>query len=577
MDNAAIIRILRETAGLLEIKQANRFRIRAYRNAIHTLEGQTVPLARRVAAGEDLTQLDGIGKELAKHIVELVETGELERHRELLATYPRGLLRVKEVPGVGPRKAERLWRELGVAGLGDLESAAKAGKIAPLSGFGLTSQDKILRALIRSRQHRGRFRLADADLIVEPLLAHLRRFPGVGRLEAAGSLRRRRETVGDLDLLATCEGDGGALIRHFTSFPQVEAVTMAGETRASVLLASGLQVDLRVVPEASYGAALVYFTGSKEHNVHLRRRAVERGLKISEYGVFREGDESALGGAREDEIYRAVGLDWIPPELREDRGELRAAGAGGLPTPLRREQLRGDLHMHSTWSDGKVTLEEMVIACKARGHQYMAIADHSPALAMVGGLNAERLRQQWREIEEIAERHPEIRILRALEVDILADGSLDMDDESLAQLDLVVASVHSHFDLPRDQQTKRLVTALEHPAVSILGHPLGRSIPKRGPIDIDVDALLETARDQRVAVEINCRPRRLDLPDIHLMRARELGVPIVINTDAHRPEHLDLLSYGIEQARRAWIEPEMVLNTLPVDELLARLASQRTA
>ncbi|MEM7482546.1 MAG: DNA polymerase/3'-5' exonuclease PolX [Acidobacteriota bacterium] len=577
MDNANIIRVLRETAALLEIQGANPFRIRAYRNAVHTLQDQTVPLARRLEEGEDLTALDGIGKEMARHIAEVVETGELTLHEDLLAEIPRGVLEVRELSGVGPKKAARLWRELGVTDLPSLEAAAQDGKVGKLSGFGLKSEAKILDALEKNRRHRGRFRLADADAMVEPLLAFLRTFDGLERVEAAGSLRRRKDTVGDIDLLAITQGGGGPLIEHFVAYGEVESVAMAGDTRASVTLKSGLSVDLRVLQRENYGAALVYFTGSKEHNVKLRQRAVERGLKVSEYGVFRQEEEERptdgerIGGAEEREIYQALDLVWIPPELREDRGELKRAAEGELPRLLEPGDLKGDLHMHSTWSDGSVSLAEMVAACAERGYDYMAIADHSASIPIVTGMDGEKLRRQWKEIDEIESSDPGIRVLKSMEVDILEDGSLDLDEESLALLDLVIASVHGQFDLPRAVQTRRLIKALSHPQVNILGHATARSIPKRPPMELDLDEVLRCAAEHRVAVEINSRPRRLDLPDVHVLRAKELGVKMVISTDAHRPTHLDLISYGVEQARRAWLGPDDVLTTRSADALLKAL------
>jgi DNA polymerase (family 10) len=585
-DNTAIARLLAEMGDLLEIEGANPFRIRAYRNAVRTVEAQTTPFARRLEEGEDLTALPGIGKEMASHIEEIVATGELSARDALLETIPRGLLDLIHLDGVGPKRARKLWQELGVTTLGELETAAEAGRVAAVEGFGDKSQSKILAAVADLRRHRSRMRLDEADRQAEPLLGWLGAVEGVERLEVAGSWRRRRETVGDLDLLAVASAEAaGGLIDRFTAFPRVEEVVMAGETRVSVILASGLQVDLRVVPPESRGAALVYFTGSKEHNVKLRQRGVERGLRISEYGVFRvpeyqrrsaqQDAETAdprsgerVAGATEEEVYAAVELPWIPPELREDRGEIEAAARGELPELIRLEDLRGDLQMHSTWSDGKASIEEMLQACAARGYEYFALTDHSQALGMTGGLDARRLREQWKEIEEITARHPEIRLLRSLEVDILADGSLDLEDEMLERLDLVVVSVHSRFDLPASEQTRRIVKALEHPQVDILAHPTGRLLGRRNPMDFDLEEVLQAAREHRVAVELNAHPQRLDLKDTHLMRAKELGVPVVISTDAHAVPHLELMRYGVEQARRAGLEARDVLNTRPLAGLL---------
>ncbi|HLX09362.1 MAG TPA: helix-hairpin-helix domain-containing protein [Thermoanaerobaculia bacterium] len=601
MDNVAIARVLAEVADVLEIQGADPFRIRAYRNAVRTIEVQTRPLARMLAEGAPLTSLPAIGKEMAGHIRELIETGTLAFRDLLLGDVPRGLLDLMRLPGVGPKKARRLWDELRIGSVDELAAAARAGKVAALAGFGDKTQAKILAGIEEHRQHGSRLLLAEAERYVEPLVAYLGDSPGLERLEVAGSYRRRCETVGDVDLLATAH-EAAPVMAHFLAYPQIDQVLASGETRASVTLGNGLQIDLRVVPPDCYGAALVYFTGSKEHNVKLRRRAVERGLRISEYGVFRlpadsgpppTADEPStatatppaaaasadpadpgtwIAGREEADVYAAVGLAWIPPELREDRGELEAAAAGRLPRLVELADMRGDLQMHSTWSDGRNTLEEMVSGCAARGYEYMAITDHSQALAMVNGLDARRLKLQWLEIDAIRARHPEIRLLRAMEIDILADGSLDLDDRMLAGLDLVVVSIHSRFELPADQQTARLLRALEHPEVDILAHPTGRLINRRKPIAFDVEAVLARAAELGVAVELNAQPDRLDLRDTHLLLARDLGCRIVISTDAHRVAELANMRRGVEQARRAGLEPRHVLNTLPCAELLHALA-----
>jgi len=574
LDNPQIARVFEEVADVLEIQGANPFRIRAYRNAVRTVEGQATPLRRMVEEGRPLTELPGIGKEMAAHIQEMVETGTLGFRDELLAAVPRSLIELMRLPGLGPRKARKLWDDLQIGSVDALEEAAKAGRIAAVPGFGAKTQEKILAGIAEHRQHASRMLLSAAERSVEPLLAYLRELPALARLEVAGSYRRRRETVGDIDLLAIAArpAEAAAIMEHFRCYGQVDKILMAGETRSSIVLGSGLQVDLRVVPPECYGAALVYFTGSKEHNVKLRRRAVEQGLRISEYGVFKVEDEGKEGeciaGREEADVYAAVGLPFIPPEMREDRGEIEAAAAGRLPRLLRREDLRGDLHMHSTWSDGRDTIEDMVQACTDRGYEYMVISDHSKALAMTNGLDAYRLRLQWKEIDGIQRRHPEIRILKAMEIDILADGSLDLEDEMLAGLDLVLVSLHSRLDLPEAEQTARVLRALEHPEVNIFCHPTARLINRRKPAALDVDTVLRRAAELGVAVELNSNPHRLDLKDSHLMLARSLGCKIVVSTDSHRTGELDLLRYGVEQARRAWLEPGNVLNTLPLEEML---------
>ncbi len=576
MENPEIARVLEEVADVLEIQNENPFRIRAYRNATRTVEGLTTPLRKWVEEGRTLTDLPGIGKEMANHIREMVETGTLGFRDELLAEVPRSLIELMRLPALGPKKAKKIYDELKVGSIDELEAAAREGRIAAIPGFGAKSQEKILAGIQDFRLHGSRFLLTDADRYIGPLLAYLRDIPEVERLEVAGSYRRRCETVGDIDLLAIASR-AVPVMERFRAYPQVDKILMAGDTRSTVVLGSGLQVDLRVVPAECYGAALVYFTGSKEHNVKLRRRAVERGLRISEYGVYRvdehdhEAEGERIAGREEADVYATVKLGWIPPELREDRGEIEAAAAGRLPDLIRLEDLRGDLHMHSTWSDGRNSIEEMVEACAARGYEYMVISDHSKSLAMTGGLDAYRLRLQWAEIENVRARHPEIHLLRSMEVDILGDGSLDLEDEMLAGLDLVLVSLHSRFDLPADQQTARVLRALEHPEVNIFCHPTARYINRRKPVEMDVDLILRRAADLGVAVELNSNPHRLDLKDTHLRLARELGCKIVIDSDSHRTRELDLLRYGVEQARRAGLEAKDVLNTLPFAEFQAAL------
>jgi len=609
IENYEIAGILEELADLLEIEGANRFRVRAYRDAARTVREHAVPMRQLVADGADLTELPTIGEDMSGYITELVETGELGRLEEVAEDVPRSLAEITRLPGVGPKRTKQLWEGLGVTTVDELEEAARDGEVAELDGFGAKTQEKILQGVEQYRRHTERILLSEADTLVSPLLEHMEDAPGIRELEVAGSFRRRKETVGDIDVLAVAE-EGEPVMEHFTSYRKVDEVVQAGDTRGTVLLDSGLQVDLRIVEQESYGAALVYFTGSKEHNVALRKRALSRDLTVSEYGVFElveaeadpgdggndgsasdgggesgdaEGEpgETTTGrtrgekvaGETEEEVYAAVGLPWIPPELREDRGEIDAAAEDALPELVELDDIRGDLQMHTTWSDGKHSVEEMLEACAAQGYEYFAITDHSQALAMTGGLDEEKLRRQWEEMEEVAGRHDEIRLLRSLEVDILADGSLDLSDQMLEELDLVVVSVHSKFGLDADAQTERILTALRHPQVDVLAHPTGRLINRRDPYDLDLDAVLENAVEEGVALELNAHPDRLDLRDTHLMRAVELGARIVISTDSHRTSHLELMRYGVEQARRAWLTPGNVLNTLPVDDFLDALRS----
>lgn len=585
MENVEIAQILNEVADLLEIQQTNPFRIRAYRNATRTIATHAVPMRKLIEQGTDLTDLPSIGKGMAENIQELVETGRLAILDELSDEIPEGLIDLMRLPGLGPKKARKLWDELGVESIEDLEAVANEGRVAELDGFGKKTQERILQGIQNFRTNTARFRLGEVDELLPPLIEHLEGTPGINRLEVAGSYRRRRETVGDIDILVLAD-DTQIASEALTGFSGVESVIGAGGTKTSVMLRSGLQVDLRVVPPESWGAALVYFTGSKEHNIKLRQRALDRKLRVSEYGVFEIPDESlgdALGergmasegemvaGESEADVYAALELAWVPPEMREDRGEIDFEDAADVPDLIEVGHLKGDVHMHSTWSDGRASLEEMVVACAERGYEYMAITDHSKALAMVEGLDAEKLKRQWVEIEEVQEKHPEIRVLKGMEVDILKDGSLDLEDEMLDQLDVVIISVHSYFGLDRTEQTDRVLKALQHPRSMIFGHPTGRIINRRGPIDIEIDEILQACAEFGVAVEVNSHPNRLDLRDIHLWRARELEVPVLVTTDAHRVGELDLAHYGVEQARRAWLTPEHVLNTRGVDDFLSGL------
>lgn len=583
MENIEISRVLGDVADLLEIMGANPFRIRAYRNAAQTVADHGTPLRRMVEQGRDLTELPAIGKDMAGHIRALLDTGELPLLEELSREVPVSLIELMRLPGLGAKRARKLWEELGIETIGDLEAAARAGHIESLAGFGKKTQEKILVSIERYRSRVGRTKLGDADKHVVPLLDYMRANPHVDRIDVAGSYRRRKETVGDIDILAITESPA-IVSQHFAAYPEIKKVESAGETRSTVMLRSGLQVDLRIVPPESYGAAMQYFTGSKEHNVKLRTKAVALGLRVSEYGVFRGGDDAAEAGDRwageriagEDEagVYEAVGVRWIPPELRENRGEIEAAAARELPDLIELQDIRGDLQMHSTWSDGHESIEQMLCACLSRGYEYFAITDHSKALAMTGGLDAAKLREQWDEIAELQARYPDIHILRGMEVDILADGSLDLEDEMLEALDLVLVSVHSRFDLPADQQTARIVNAIQHPEVNIIGHPTGRQINRRDPIECDLDAIFECAAENSVAVEINAHPDRLDLNDVHVVQASAHGCSFVISTDAHHATDLDLMSYGVEQARRGWLEKRHVINTLAHSELMARLAKR---
>jgi DNA polymerase (family X) len=579
LSNAVVASRLERLADLLEIDGANPFRVRAYRQAAEVVAAHTEPLVDMAGRGEGLTTLKGIGKDLAAAILALYETGEIPALRELTERVPLGLLEVVRVPGVGPKRAATLWRSLGVTSLDDLERVAREGRVAALAGFGDKTQAKVLAGTPRARHHGGRLRRGDPEAVVAPLLVALRGAAGVERVEVAGSLRRGRATVGDVDLLAVA-ADPAPVMAALRAHGDVAEVLGSGDTKTSVRLDGDLQVDLRVVPAGSFGAAWQYFTGSKAHNVWLRQRALDRGLRLSEYGLFRGGDGDdpergvRVAGAEEAEVYAALGLPWITPELREGRGEIEAAAAGRLPTSLDLADVRGDLHLHTTWSDGTAGIREMRAAAAARGYAYLAITDHSQALRMTGGLDAEKLARQWAEFDAIADEDaahaavgPLPVLLRGLEVDILKDGGLDLDDDSLANLDVVVVSVHAHLDLPQAQQTARVVRALQHPAVHVLAHPTGRLLGTREGIAIDLDAVFEAAAAHGVAVECNASPHRLDLGDIELARAVAAGCKVAVNTDAHALAGLADLRYGVITARRAGLTPDDVVNAWPLERL----------
>ena len=564
MENLDVAQVLSDLADLLEIQDANAFRVRAYRNAARSVRATTRRLQDMLAAGEDLTELPAIGREIARHVEELLATGQLRRLEELSAKVPRSVAELMKLDGVGPRKARRLWERLGVESVAMLEEQVRAGRVAQLEGFGQSSAARILKAIENRRDQAGRFPRAEVEQLVQGLLRWVRETPGVQRAELVGSFRRGRETVRDVDILVLSDGDGAAVIERFAAYPDALRVGAAGETKGSLVLRSGLKVDLRVVPGESWGAALHYFTGSKEHNVRIRALAVSRGLRLNEWGVF-ELDER-VGGETELEVFSAVGLPWIPPELREDRGEVEAAGSGRLPNLLELQDLLGDLHAHSTWSDGRDSIRDMARASLELGYEYLCVTDHSQSLTMAGGLTPDRVRRQWAEIDEVQEGVG-LSVLKGLEVDILRDGSLDMPASVLEELDLVVASVHSSMNLPRAVQTERVIRAIQNPNVDVLGHPTGRLLGRRPSYALDVESVLQTAAENDVAVELNASPKRLDLSDVHVRRARELGVKVAVNTDAHSVKGLHAMRFGVGQARRGWLERGDVLNTMSALEL----------
>jgi DNA polymerase (family 10) len=556
--NSEVADIFAQVADLLEIEGANQFRVRAYRKAARTIRGYPRPMADLLENGQDLTELSGIGEDLAGKIEEIVKTGGLAQLEEIEQRTPASLTRMLKVEGLGPKRVQQLYEELDITNLEELEGAAENGQIRELDGFGPKTEENILKELSRKAQEEERTRLNVAEEIAQPLVTYLKDLEGVERVKVAGSYRRRKETVGDLDVLAISEA-GEETIQRFVEYEDVHEVVSQGETRSTVVFRSGLQVDLRVVPQESYGAALFYFTGSKDHNIALRNLALDQGLKVNEYGIFR--DEERIAGETEDEIYELFDLSYIPPELREDRGELAAARKGRLPELVTLDDIRGDLQMHTTGSDGDASLEEMARAALERGYEYVAITDHSPQVAVAQGLDARALGRQIDEIDRLNEELEGITILKAIEVDILEDGSLDLPDDALARLDLRLCSIHSHFGLSLEKQTERIIRAMDNPNFNILAHPTGRRIGERPPYDVDLEQVMEAALERGCFLEINAHPERLDLNDVQAKMARDMGLKLAINTDAHRIAELDFMRFGIGQARRGWLEAHDVLNT----------------
>ena len=567
MDNLAIARILGEIADLLEIKNDNPFKIRAYRNGADIVANHPHQLASLDAAG--LREIPGIGKDLAARIGEISETGDAAYHRELVAEFPPTVLDLLHLQGIGPKTVATLYRELDIRTLDDLQQAATDGRIRSLRGMGARKEALILTALEERRRHAGRHLLTDAHDAAAALVGYLRDRAPTAAIEPVGSLRRGCDTCGDLDILAS--GADGSLMDDLAGYQLVERVLGQGETKSSVLIRGGFQADLRLVPAESRGAAMQYFTGSKSHNIALRDRAIGLGLKLNEYGLFRADDDTRVAGAREEEVYEALGLAWVPPELREGRGEIEAAAAGQLPGLVERADLRGDLHMHTTETDGKDTAGAMVEAAREAGLEYIAITDHSQSLAMANGLDERRAMEHAARARALDAQIGGIRVLAGIECDIKPDGTLDLADDCLAALDLVVASVHSGFNQERQQMTDRLLRAIDNPYVDIVGHPTGRRILRREPYPFDLEVVIDQAARNGVAMEINSQVHRLDLNDVHAKLAHDRGVRLVISSDAHSRRGLAALQSGVIVARRAWLEPKDVLNTLPFDRFRASL------
>ena len=559
MSNADIAAVFEQVADLLEFKGANPFRIRAYRNGARAIGDLPESVAAIVADGDrNLTDLEGIGKDLAAKIETLLGTGSLPMLEELLEEIPESVLGILRVPGLGPKRASVLYNELGVTDLDELREACTSGQVCQLKGFGKKTEAAILDGLEIAAAADERIRWAEADRIVTAILEHLEACPDIQTIEPAGSYRRGKDTVGDLDFLVVAE-DAQPVMDRLAELPDLAEVILRGDTKMSIRLAMGLQVDLRVVPAESFGAACQYFTGSKDHNVVLRTMAKGRGLKINEYGVFRDG--KPIAGRTEEEVYAALDLPCFPPELREARREFEWARDGQMPKLIELADIRGDLHMHSTWTDGLNSIEAMAVAAAERGLKYIALTDHSKRVAMAGGLNANALRRQWEEIDSLNQKLSGITVLKSIEVDILEAGGLDLDDDVLSDADWVVASIHYGQNQSRDRITGRVVDALANPFVNAISHPTGRLINRRKAYEIDLDAVLNAAADQRKMMELNAHPSRLDLDDVACAAAKNLGVPIVISSDAHSIDGLDVMRYGILQARRGGLTKQDVANT----------------
>lgn len=577
MDNATMARLLEQTADLMEIDGADSFRVRSYRRAAEAVEQTTVDLAACCEDTAKLLEIPGIGKSMAANLQALVRTGSMPLRDELLTKYGVSILELMRLPGMGPKTIALFWSAAQINSIDALAAAIEGGKLAELPRMGAKALEKIKKGIDDYRRSAGRFRIDQAEDAAERLTAYLLKLDGIERVTPAGSLRRGRETAGDLDLLVTgaaCEPEcTAAAVEYVAAYSGIADLIVKGENKVSFHLANGMQVDVRLLPSASYGAALQYFTGSKQHNVTLRQRALKMGYTLSEWALARLEDESqVVAAATEEEIYAALGMDWMAPELRENMGEIDAAVNHALPRLIEERHLKGDVHMHTTATDGRNSIREMAEAAIACGYEYIAITDHSKALAMTNGLDEKRALEHMQRIREVErELEGKIRIFTGIEVDILADGALDMDDEVLAQMDVVIASVHSRFDQSRDETTARVLRAIENPHVKILGHPTGRLILRREPFAIDMGAVMRRAAELGVAMEHNAAPERLDLCDRDLRLAKELGCKIAINTDAHDMRTLGKMSYGIRQLRRAWLEPKDVLNTLGAGEFVAAL------
>ncbi len=572
MKNQQIAKIFNELGQLLELKGESIFRIRAYRRAAQNIDGFSKDVA--ICSEEELMQIPGIGKDLAAKIKEYCLTGRIAKHEALAREIPSGVLEMSRIPGVGPKTAKMLFEQAGIRGIEELETLARAGRLAGIRGIQKKTEENIVKGIEQLGRGTARHLISRVVPLADDIMRRLKQEVPVGRIAVAGSIRRWKETIGDVDILAT-SNDPERVMDLFVSMPHVIRVLARGTTKSSVMTDNGVQVDLRVVEEDSFGAALQYFTGSKQHNIRLREMAVKAGLKINEYGVFRLPGDEKIGGELEEDVYRALNLPLIAPELREDTGEIDAALHGTLPHLIALDDIKGDLHVHTKWSDGRHDVYTIVEAARKKGYEYIAITDHTKGLGVAHGLDEARFSEQASLIDELNRSLVGFRVLKGAEVDIRADGTLDLPDSVLENLDIVVASIHSGFKQPQEQMTKRILSAIRNPFVNLIAHPTGRLIGEREAYAVDLQAVLKEAARYGVAMEVNAYPERLDLNDGNLRMAKEYGVPIMINTDTHITSHFDYMSYGVSMARRGWVEKKDALNALPYEQLMEKLKTMR--
>jgi len=564
MTNQDIANIFYHIAEILEIQGENPFKIRAYIKAAQTVESYTKELSE-IKDVEQLKELPGIGEKIALKIKEMVETGKLEMYEKLKKSEIAPLIELLQVPGLGPKHVKLIYDKLGIKTIDQLEKAAKAGKLRGLPRLGEKTEQNILKGIEQERRHKERFPLGVILPKAESIVSQLKQVKEVKDLNLGGSIRRMKETIGDVDILVSST-KAKKVSDAFVKLPEVQNIISEGATKSSVMTKDGFQIDLRVVKPESYGAALHYFTGSKAHNIRIRSLGIDRGLKINEYGVFK--GKKSIAGKTEEEIFKSVGLPFIPPEIREDWGEIEAAQKGKLPHLIEQKDLKGDLHIHSNWTDGRSSIEDMALAAQKMGYLYMALCDHSPTIGITNGLTPERIEKRKQEIDKVNQKLKGFVILNGAEVDIRSNGKMDFEDDILKELDIVVAAVHTKFTQPKDEMTKRIIGAIENPYVDIIAHPTGRLIGRRDPYEVDMDKLLAAAKANHKIMELNAYPDRLDLNDLHCRKAKEKGVKIAISTDSHWTEHFAWIRYGIATARRGWLVPEDVVNTLPLEKLL---------